>query len=134
MTTETKKEATNKIKVVSHDATKPSCSEITNALYSLSQAELKQLAIAMFDNMNCDTLTATNKELMRVWRSQRSIEALTLVNAYHVGDRVRAKGGKRGENLGIGTIIKVNRTKVQVKFDSQPLGIWNVPFALLEKA
>jgi hypothetical protein len=48
-----------------------------------------------------------------------------------VGDRVNVSGGKRVTNEN-GTVIKINRTRAQVKLDKD-MRTWNVPLVFISK-
>lgn len=125
---------TNKIKLAKSDPTKPSVSEYINSITHLTQPELREIACAIFAKMESDSLVQTSKDLRQMFRVNATKQAIVLSGNFKAGDRVRiTKSNGKGSNLGDGTVVKVNRTKVQVRFDSQPLGLWNVPFSLLSK-
>jgi hypothetical protein len=61
----------------------------------------------------------------------KEIEAQKLKGTLVIGDRVMAAGGRK-LNGDKGTIVKVNRTRAQVRLDNDTR-IWNIPLTMLNK-
>lgn len=52
------------------------------------------------------------------------------IHNFNVGDQVQFTNNKNGKVF-VGRLIKINRTKAQVKVDNL---VWNVPFSFLKSA
>lgn len=86
-----------------------------------------------FQKLNSEELLNTNKVLVAILKEKQRGEEATLIWDFQVGQKVRMKPHhqSRAPYDAIGTIKKINRTKLSVQFDSGPG--WNIPPTMLDR-